>query len=302
MSQSSESVLHAYLGAVRRRWASGLAAGALVLAVFVPIALGLPNLYRSSVTLMVDQAPDPLNQGSTQMLEVSGRLQTIRQEVLSRQRVLQMAEELGLYPEMREAGMQDSVVATMQRDVRVEPVSASRGDGRVTTVSFRVSFTGDDPIKVAATANRLAAYYVERSGAIRSRQASRTADALRTELDAMRARLEAQDRRVIDFTNQNAGALPAQISSITTKYGQNMSQLSANTAEISRLIDRRDAVQTQISALLTPSTTSDQGDPAIRLEQARRELQNLLGRFEEAAFEVRSKRSEITNLERQVAA
>jgi uncharacterized protein involved in exopolysaccharide biosynthesis len=67
------------------------------------------------------------------------------------------------------------------------------------------------------------------------------------------------------------------------------------------LIERRDSVQTQISTLLSPGTAADVSDPTVRLEQARRELQDLLGRFQEAAYEVRSKRGEIASLERQVA-
>jgi uncharacterized membrane-anchored protein YhcB (DUF1043 family) len=253
-----------------------------VLALAVPVALGLPNLYRSSATLVVDQAPDPLTQASQQMLEVSGQLQTIRQEALSRQRVLQWVEELGLYPELRDAGMVDSVIAVMQRDVKVEPLSASRGDGRVTTVSFRVSYTGNDPVKVAAAANRLATYYVERSGALRSRMATRTTDAARAELDQVRARLESQTRAVNEYMARNASALPAQVSSIQAKYTQVSSQLSANAAEIGRQMERRGTLQMQLAQLQTPSAAADQTDPAIRLERARRELQNLQDRFEGA--------------------
>jgi polysaccharide chain length determinant protein (PEP-CTERM system associated) len=303
MANSSESVLQTHLGAVRRRWPAGLVAAALVLAVLVPVAIGLPNLYRSSVTLIVDQAPSPLNDNAAgESLEVSARLLSIRQEVLTRQNTLAMAEELNLYPELRQAGAFDSVLAMMQRDVHVEPIRGSRGDGRVTTVSFRVSYTGDDPVKVATTANRLSEFYVRRSGAMRSEQQSRTVDTLRREVDAAQRSLEAQEQRLTQFTTQNAGALPAQMTSISTRYSQLTTQMSANTSEISRLLDRRDGLETEISALATPTAAADVTDPAIRLEQAKRELETLLGRFKEPSFEVRSKRSEIANLERQVAA
>jgi uncharacterized protein involved in exopolysaccharide biosynthesis len=278
-------------------------ASALVLAVLLPVAIGLPNLYRSSATLLVDPAPAPLNQtGEGESLEVSARLQAIRQEVLTRQNVLAMAEELNLFPELRQAGNFDSVLAMMQRDFSVEPIRGSRGDGRVTTVSFRVIYTGDDPVKVAATANRLSEFYVQRSGAMRSEQQSRTVDVLRREVDAAQRSLEAQEQKLTQFTTQNAGALPAQMTSISTRYSQLTTQMSANTSEISRLLDRRDTLQTEISALATPTAAADVTDPVIRLAQAKRELEALLGRFKEPSFEVRSKRAEIANLERQVAA
>ena len=303
MPNSSESVFHKHLGAVRRRWPAGLIASAVVLAVLMPVAIGLPNLYRSSATLIVDQAPAPLNQpAEAESLEVSARLQAIRQEVLTRQNTLAMAEELNLYPELRQAGMFDSVLAMMQRDVNVEPIRGSRGDGRVTTVSFRVSYTGDDPVKVAATANRLSDFYVRRSGAMRSEQQSRTVDALRREVDAAQRSLEAQEQRLTQFTTQNAGALPAQMTSISTRYSQLTTQMSENTSEISRLLDRRDGLETQIATLATPTAAADVTDPAIRLAQAKRELETLIGKFKEPSIEVRSKRAEIANLERQVAA
>jgi polysaccharide chain length determinant protein (PEP-CTERM system associated) len=304
MSPSSDSAFHSYLNAIRRRWHIGLIAAATVVAVAAPIAMGLPNLYRSGATLKVDQPPDPLSPTTATtnpMVEVNARLETIRQEVLSRQRALDLAEEMNIYPELRQAGQLDSVVATMQRDVKVDQLNVSRPDGRMTTVSFRVTYTGNDPVKVAAVANRLATYYVERGGAIRSRQASRTTDSLRSELATTASRLEAQDKRVMDYTRENAGSLPSQMSTVATRISQLTTSLQANTAEITRLTDQYENGQRQIAALLTPSGAVDPSDPTIALARAQRELENLLGRFTEASIEVRSKRSEIATLEKLVA-
>ncbi len=302
MSPSSDSAVYSYVNAIRRRWATALITAATVVAVAAPIAMGLPNLYRAGATLKVDQQPDPLNATASPLAGVNARLETIRQEVLSRQRVMSLAEELGIYPELRHAGQIDAVVATMQRDVKVDQLNASRGDGRVTTVSFRVTYPGNDPAQVAAVANRLAAYYVERSGAMRSRQASRTTDALRTEMADTARRLEAQDKRVMDYTRENAGSLPSQMGAVATRISQLTTSLQANTAEITRLTDQIEGGQRQIAQFLTPSTTVDQSDPTIRLAQARRELDALFIRgFLEPAFEVRSKRQEIAALEKLVA-
>lgn len=304
MPQTSESILHAQFNALRRRWAISLLTTAVVVSVLAPIALGLPNLYRSTATLTVDQMPDPLNPAgsASQNLEVSGRLQTIRQEVLSRQSVLQLAQELDIYPALRQSGSLDTVVALMQRDVHVDPDRQPRGDGRVMTVSFKISYTGADPQKVAAVTNRLARYYSERSGTMRSGQATRTAAAIKVELESTRKELEDRDKRVMQFTQEHAGTLPAQIGTIQTKYSQATAALQSNTAEITRLIERRETTQTQIAVLLTPRPGADQSDPALRLVQAKRELNGLLQTLTPENYEVRKKMSEITSLEKQVAA
>ncbi len=222
--------------------------------------------------------------------------------MLSRQRALELAEEFDLYAEQRAAGMPDAVVAMLQRDVKVEPTPGSRGDGRSTTVSFRVSYTGSDAQKVALVTNRLAQFYVDRNGAIRERQASRAADQLKQELDQTRARLDAQEKRVIDFTTVHAGTLPAQMSSITTKYSQLMQQLSTNTGEIAEAMSRRDTLETSLAALSSSTAAVDTADPTVRLAQAERELAALKMRETDASPAVRIKQAEIAGLKEQVAA
>jgi succinoglycan biosynthesis transport protein ExoP len=298
----SEHFLRDLVDAVRRRWIPAAVVAASVIAVAVPIALGLPDLYQSSASLVVDQAPDPLGQRDSQMLELSGRLQTIRQEALSRQRVIDLTKELDLYHADREADQIDAVLAKMQRDVKVEPISASRGDGRMTTVSFRISYTGNDPRKVATVANRLAQFYVSRNDDITSRYATRAVDSLRKELDAAQKRLETQEQKVIEFTKSNAATLPSSLTALTAKISQLRQQLQANTALISGLMDRREAAQNSIAALSAPSGVASVSDPSVRLAAAERELKELLAKYYEDNLEVRKKRSEITGLREQVAA
>ncbi len=302
MPHSSDSVLHYHLGVIRRRWPAGLVTAAVVIAILVPIALGLPSLYRSSASLMVDQAPDPLgSQSEAQMIELSGRLQQIRQEALSRQGVIALAEEFDLYKPERDAGAVDEVVSMMQRDVKVEPTSASRGDGRVTTISFRISYTSGDPQKAAAVANRLARFYVERNDAMLSRQATRAAESLKQELDALQKRLDAQERRVLQFTEQNAGTLPAQLASMTAKYNQLTQQHQANVAEITRRTELRESAQVQIANLANSTTAANSADPRIRLAAAEQELADLRMRYTEADYKVRAKRNEVEGLRKLVA-
>jgi polysaccharide chain length determinant protein (PEP-CTERM system associated) len=302
MPHSSETRLHYHANVIQRRWRIGLTTTATVLAVLAPVAMGLPNLYRSSASLIVDQAPDPLGtQSEAQMIELSGRLQTLRQEALSRQRVVAMAEEMDLYRPQRQAGALDEIVGLMQRDVKVEPTSASRGDGRTTTISFRISYTGSDPQKVAAVANRLARFYVERNDDMMSRVASRTAESLKQELDSLQARVETQQKKLIRYTEQNAGALPANMAAVMTKYGQLTANQQANAAEIIRRTDAREAALLQIATLSNPTTAASSTDPAIRLAAAEQELADLRMKYTEADYKVRNKKNEVDGLRARLA-
>jgi uncharacterized protein involved in exopolysaccharide biosynthesis len=215
--------------------------------------------------------------------------------------VIALAQEFDIYGPQRDAGAVDEIVSMMQRDVKVEPTSASRGDGRTTTISFRISYTGNDPQKVALVANRLAQFYVERNDDMMSRVASRTAESLKQELDTLRARLDVQERRVIQYTEENAGSLPSNMTAVTSKYGQLVQKLQTNAAEITRRTDAREATLLQIATLSNPTTAVNSADPAIRLAAAEQELADLRMKYTEADYKVRNKKNEVEGLRARVA-
>ena len=76
----------------RRRVIVWTALAALVVA--EAFVLGLPNLYRSSATLLVEgRLPDGVGGAN----DVNARLQSIKQEALSRSRLTDLIERFDLY-------------------------------------------------------------------------------------------------------------------------------------------------------------------------------------------------------------
>src|SRR2546430_8622253 len=90
-------------------------------AVTVSLAIALPNLYRSTATLLV-QRPEVsetfVKPSVTSELET--RLHTISQEVLSRSRLQDLIILFDLYPEFRKRVSPEEVVDRMRRDIRME--------------------------------------------------------------------------------------------------------------------------------------------------------------------------------------
>jgi polysaccharide chain length determinant protein (PEP-CTERM system associated) len=293
-------LLHAQ--SIRRRWAIAVLTTAAALAVLVPVTLGLPNVYRSSANLLVNQVPDPAQMQSESTWQVEDRLQAIKQEALSRARLTQIAEQFDLYPKLRANGEIADVVDRFQKDVKVEITSTVTRNDRVSTVAFKVSYVGTDPVTVAKVANRIALFYVEKNDEMRTGQASRTAAFLKQELDATKGRLDRMDQQVVSFTANNAGALPQQVSSTLAKYAQATQQIQMITGEQYRLLERRDTLQNEIANLSTPGVTADVTSPAVQLARAQRELEDLKLRFSDSMPEVREKKKEIAGLEATAAA
>src|SRR5262245_62999566 len=128
----------------RRQW---LAVGVFVLtfAGMTGIAMFLPDIYRSTATVLVERhhVPETFVRSSITS-ELETRLQTISQEVLSRSRLTDLIARFGLYPDLRRQPI-EVIVERMRRDIRLELKGAEQMSGRSATVAFTLSYRGRDP-------------------------------------------------------------------------------------------------------------------------------------------------------------
>src|SRR5437899_9347279 len=189
-------------------------------AVTVSLAIALPNLYRSTATLLV-QRPEVSETfvKSSVTSELETRLHTISQEILSRSRLQDLIIRFDLYPEFRKRVSPEEVVDRMRRDIRMEvkgreirmeaEAVAAQGE-RGATVAFTLSFRGRDPATVAKVTNTLASLFVEENLKLRERQAAGTAEFLRVQLEGTKRKLDQEERRLSEFKEQHLGELPEQ--------------------------------------------------------------------------------------------
>src|SRR5207249_2899324 len=114
---------------LRRRWLA-LALFGLGLAASLSFARSLPNLYQSTATVLVER-PAP-SEGAPD--DVEGRLQSIRQELLSRTRLDELVARFDLYPELRKRASELAVVEQMRRDVKIDAAASEVASGRRGTI------------------------------------------------------------------------------------------------------------------------------------------------------------------------
>src|SRR6266581_5574818 len=104
----------------RRKWLA-------ILVFLVPfactfsLARALPDLYRSTATLLVErpQVAETFVKSSVTS-EQETQLQTISQEILSRSRLQELITRFDLYPEYRKQATPEEVIERMRRDIRME--------------------------------------------------------------------------------------------------------------------------------------------------------------------------------------
>lgn len=275
---------------------------AAILAGIVTIAVTLPGIYRSTVTVLVERQEMPGAFGRSAIIgELEARLHTIGQEILSRLRLEALMDRFDLYPKLRSGGAREAAVEQLRRDIQVELKGVDPGIGRGMTVAFTVSFRGRDPEQVAGVANALASFYVEENFKIRQRQATDAAAALRLQLDETKRQLDEQERRIREFKWRHLRQLPEQVPANLATLERLNTQLALNGNSQMRAMERRVALVKQLRDAESSAAATGEDAPAARLARLKQDLARMRKLYSDKYPDVVALKTEIAAIERQAA-
>jgi len=287
----------------RRKWLA-VVVFAAVLAGAVSLTLSLPDLYRATATVFVQkQQVSEAFVTSSVTAELETRIQAIHQQVMSRARLTDLIDRLGLYPDLRATWPADALVERMRRDVRLELAGVDQSVGRGPTVAFTVSYSGRNPRTVAEVANTLVAAYVDENARSRTRQAARTSEFLRAQLADARRELDAREQQGNAFKSRHTGELPEQLAANLAALERLATQLRLNGEYQIRAIERQERLERQqveaaAAVPVTPPAPTVASDPLVKRRQ---DLAELLTRLRDKHPDVVQLKAEIAALEEKAA-
>ena len=281
----------------RHRWLACVAF-LIPFTIAVVLAATLPGLYRAAATILVQTEPDPGATGAgSQPADVETRLQTIREEVLSRQRLDAMVDRFRLYPDSGRDVSREAIIDRMRKDIKIELKGSQSAAAPASTIAFTLGFRGADRILTAAVANALAESYVQENLKIRGRQTRSAADALGAQLGEVRARLDEQEAGIGRYQAAHNGELPQQLIVNLARMQQLETQLQLNREGRLRAMDRRD-ISSRLASDPRDSATPGNAEPsAARLARLKRDLEDLRLTYSDKYPEVARVREEIAVLE-----
>ena len=236
-SPTEDSIALRAFGIIRRRWIVATVAGATVMAAAVAFALYLPDLYRAHAIVLVERPLGDVvrpNVGN----ELNDRLHVIQQTILSRDRLTQLVNRFNLYPELRKTGSLEDVLAQAREDINWEPNGPEQVSGRTKTVTFTLSYTGDDRKVVSDVTNAVAEFYVAYNEQMRASEAQGATQFYKAQLDAARAQLTQTEQRMNGFVAANERLLPQAAAVNAATYTRLSDALSRNQADQNRIEDR----------------------------------------------------------------
>jgi len=298
----------------RRKWLAILAFAAPLSAAASLITF-LPNIYRSTATVLVDrqQIPEAFVR-STVTSALETRIQTISQEILSRARLEVLITRFGLYADLRNKVPLEQVIERMRKDIKLELKSVEAKGLREATVAFTISYQGTDAGTVSLTTNALASFYIEENLRARERQAAGTAEFLKGQLGDTKKRLDEQEQRVSEFKRRHMGELPQQMEANIATVERLHQQLRLNADNQTRASERRQTMSSQLAeadsllastpAPVAPVAPGRPGggpeSPEARLTRLKQELTKLRGQFNDKYPDVILLAREVAAVEREV--
>src|SRR5687767_1132268 len=170
--------LRQYLDMLRRRRTTLINTFIAAMVAAVPFIAALPPLYRASATILIEGNLPEVAQAPAGGGTVEDRLETIKQEALTRARLGELIEQFDLYPALRRSAAPESVMDRLQRDVTLKPITANDRSGMPNTIAFTLNYIGPEPEKASKVANALASFYMTQNDRNRSRQAAQNAEVL----------------------------------------------------------------------------------------------------------------------------
>jgi len=281
----------------------------------------VPEKYKSSTTILV--IPQRVPEGyvrSTISSRVDDRLFTIRQQVMSRTRLLLVMEELGLYKEERKKLPAELVVETMRKSIDIQVASAT-GAGRRRDSgddAFTLTVTHENPQLAMLTASRLASYFIDENLKSREQQAVGTSEFLQSQLEETKVRLEAQEEKVKQYKLKYMGELPQQLPANLQILSRLQDQLKMNSDALRVAQDRKVYLEAQIGFLESQpnafkarisaagSDAPDSSDVstaalANELSVKKSQLETLSAKYTDNYPEIRRLKEEVAQLEKRLA-
>ena len=262
------------------------------------------KVYVSSATVLVEgKSTDDVRRGLTAG-HIEERLQSITQQLLSRDKLLEIIRQYDLY-DTKDQTSAENAIRTMKENILVRTIKAEDLDkrpslARLVTVAFTLSFQGKDPETVQKVASRLASLYVEKNEQVKDQMIAQKTAVLEQKLQQTKEEAESLGKKLSDFKRQNAGGMPESIPLNLEQIYRLNAQLEEVNNKINALEDRVRSAEVPFgaSSVQAPAGSGQPAsDPWTRLAQLRMQLQNLRARYSEKHPDVIKTRSEIQHLE-----
>ncbi len=185
----------------------------------IVLAMKLPPVYRSSATILIESQQIPQSMVATTITDFADkRIQLIKQRVMTRDRILSIIQKHKIYLDKRNKLVPSELVENFQQDAEINMISADVRDPRgggvgKATIAFSIAFNDRNPVVAQGVANELVSLFLNENTRVRSQQAAKTTDFIKTEADKIKLEIEKIETKIMDFKAKSGNSLPEMLQS-----------------------------------------------------------------------------------------
>lgn len=260
-----------------------------VLAIAIGVALGLPAVYKSTATILIEQQEIPQDLVRTTVTSFADqRIQIISQRVMTNANLTQIIEKYGLYVDERAKTPMEVILANMRDDdIKMDLVSADvvdprSGTPRKATIAFRLSYQSKNPELAQKVTNELVSLFLNENLKSRSETTQQTLTFLAEESKKMGEKVTSLEKALAEFKEKYVGNLPELFNLNMQLMDRTERDLLDVQREIQAAADRRIFLESQL-ATVDPMTDTRAGQtvlsPRDRLKLLRTQYLELVSKY-----------------------
>jgi polysaccharide chain length determinant protein (PEP-CTERM system associated) len=295
-----------YIGMLKRRWILI----AVLASVGGPLAYGvsrfLPSRYKSQTLVLVEQPTVPVDLVRPVVsADISERLASMKQQILSRTRLESIVRQFGLYSgEINKTSM-DDLVARLHEAIKVDPVEQMAETRAAGLPGFTISVTMGDAKTAQEVCSAVTSMFIEENLRLRMQHSEDTTQFLVQQLADAKAKLDEQDGKLAVFKSRYIGSLPDDEQANLNLLGTLNSQLDAATQAVARAQQDKSFAESMLSQQIAAWQASQTGHNPETLEQQlvalQTQLVNLQSRYTDDYPDVIKVKGDIAALQAQIA-
>lgn len=307
MDEEGSKDFREYLAILRRHAIQIIAVTIALAAVTVAVAVGLPPVYRSTATILVQEQeipPDLVRSTITSFADE--RIQVISQQVMTRAVLLQLVDKYGLYEKYRGRESNESIVERMRKDIKLATVDASisdRSSGRRVnaTIAFELSFDSPHPERAQKVVDELVSLFLQENVKARQQSAAETTAFLTQEAERLGKQIQETEAKLAEFKRRYAGRTP-ESSAVNMQLAERTeSELLRIEREMSMLQDRKLSLEAQLP-LIKPTlpVVTTAGNERVLTPTER--LRSLQAQYASSSAAYGPDHPDIRRMQREIAA
>ncbi|MES9858145.1 MAG: lipopolysaccharide biosynthesis protein [Sedimenticola sp.] len=270
-----------YLGILSRRKKQLIFPIVIILLASVALALGLPSVYRSEATILIEQQEIPPDLVRSTVTSYAGeRIQMISQRVMTTENLSKIIDNYGLYKDMRADTSIAMLVEEMREVVSLEMISADVVDprsGRPTTatMAFKLSFSDKNPRVAQKVTSELVSLYLDENLRRRTKSAVETSGFLATEADKLEDQVSELEASLATFKEENINNLP-ELQQLNMQLMERTERDMKDTKQQIRTLEERKIYLQSELAQMSPNSTlySADGKRVLGAEDRLKSLQS----------------------------